>query len=596
MTEYTSKDIRVLEEMEHIRLTPGMYIGTTENPVHLVEESLDNALDEVLAGYATAVTIHLDTKNHVYSVLDNGRGIPFDKDIPIIISTKLFSGAKFQDNKTAYKISSGLHGVGLVAVNALSSIFSIEIYRDKKYAKFDFENGKLKYKSITSFEGARPFSTKLQFTPAKKTFESLIPDIERIRRRLVTAAAEIGDKLTISLTIDDDKNPEIFKMNLEDYFKKYCVSIAEESTPLVYLNSTIDVESFNIMFSYSFEGSAAPRIFSSVNLLPVDSGGTHINSLIDLFKDFFATKAKKMDVKFQPNDCLTGLRCYTNLRLIKPTFSGQSKDKLTNSRIDLEKFIKILRNEMENYFTKNPDQLETLLTGFENYRRKLESKKLKTVGNGKRSSTKFTKLRDCISRNGELFIVEGDSAAGSLIQARNPSTTAIFPLKGKIPNVSNAKDILKNKEVSELIQSLGTGVEPHFSIDNLRYDKIICATDADPDGSHIACLLTMVIAILVPEIIKQGKFFIAQTPLFAINEGKTFIPLWNEKDVKAAMENKKHITRFKGLGELNPAQLKTCLIDKTRKLIPISFTKDIDKMVKLFSDVEEKRQLLLKEI
>ena len=193
-----------------------------------------------------------------------------------------------------------------------------------------------------------------------------------------------------------------------------------------------------------------------------------------------------------------------------------------------------------------------------------------------------------------MYIVEGESAGGSIIQSRNPKIHAILPLKGKsIPNATTKKDILKNKEVGELISAMGAGVGPHFNINNLRYDKIICATDADHDGNHIACLVTMMIAILVPEIIQAGKYYIAQTPLFAINEGKTFIPLWTEKELEDARAKNRKISRFKGLGELSPGQLKVCLLDEaTRNLIPLKYSTNMDELIKLFSSAVEKRSLL----
>ena len=223
----------------------------------------------------------------------------------------------------------------------------------------------------------------------------------------------------------------------------------------------------------------------------------------------------------------------------------------------------------------------------------LDAKKIKTSPNGKRVSTKFTKLRDCSGAAGELFIAEGESASGGLVDCRDPRKHAILPLKGKIPSAANAKDILKNKEISELIGSLGTGVGPQFDITSLKYDKIICATDADDDGLHIFALLTLALAILVPDIIKNGHYYYAETPLYAINEKNNFVPLWTQDEIKKAKDDNKTLIRIKGLGEMNPDQLKVVLInEKTRRLIPVTYTSDIDKMTKLFSDSNEKRKLL----
>lgn len=594
MTEqYTHENIKVLDEISHIRLNAGMYIGETSTPVHLIEEALDNALDECMGGYCKAVAINLNTKDHVYCIIDNGRGIPIENDTPITISTKLFSGAKFQDSKSSYNVSSGLHGVGLVAILALSDSYVVEIYRNNTHAKFTFENQKLKNKIVEEFKGSKPFSTKIQFKPSKKIFENTIPDIDRIRRRLYVASAELKD-CTFLLNIDDVK--EYIKLDPDEFFKKYCLNDGDTNvSDTIFINSKLDnKEKFNIKFSYSFDGTLAPRVFSSVNLLPVDNGGIHVNLFLDLIKEFFSNKAKKAGIKIQPTDVFCGLRAYLSLELINPEFSGQSKEKLINKKEYLIKLINKLKQTIEIYFNNNGDKLESLLSFFEEYRRKLDSKKIKTRNNfGKRPSTKFTKLRDCTSANGELFIVEGDSAGGGLIQCRDTRKHAILPLKGKIPNAVNADDILKNKEIEEFIRSLGTGVGPNFDISNLKYDKIISATDADADGGHISCLLTIAASILVPEIVKQGKLYIARTPLYAITEKNTFIPLWTEKELSLAKQENKKISRFKGLGELNPSQLKICLIDEnTRKLIRVEYSSDINKILKLFSDVNEKRKLL----
>lgn len=587
---YSSKDIRVLKELEHIRLNPSMYIGDTSNPVHLVEEAIDNALDEALAGYATIIAVNIDTKKHIYSVMDNGRGIPLDKDSPIIISSKLFSGAKFQDKKTAYEISSGLHGVGLVAVNALSSQYKIEIFRDGKHALFIFKNAKLKSKVIEP-NGNSPFSTKIEFTPEKKIFETLIPDIDRIRKRLTTASAELDKKITFVLQVDDEK--EVIKLSLDDYFQNNCLSTGGADITLL-LNSNHKPEQFRIMMAYENEGPITYKILSSVNLLPVEGGGTHVKCFMDLLKDFFMFKAKKLNYKFQPNDVLYGLRAYLMLSLIEPKFSGQTKDRLTNRKTYFDKFMKDCRFQLDQFATKYPKKLEEFLNRFQDYRKKIDSKRLSGNGSSRRASTKFTKLRDCTSRNGELFIVEGESAGGSIIQSRSPVMHAVLPLKGKsIPNVTMRKDILKNKEVGELVVAIGAGIGPHFDISKMRYSKIICATDADQDGSHIACLVSMVLAVLLPEVIKAGRYYLAQTPLFAVNEKKVFIPLWNEVELEKARKDNRTIQRYKGLGEMNPSQLKISLLDReTRHLTQVEYSKDIDSLVKLFSSAEEKRKLV----
>ena len=589
---YNAKDVRVLGEIEHIQLNSGMYIGETTTPVHLIEEALDNALDEALAGYATIIAVIIDTKKNLYTILDNGRGIPLEDDIPITISSKLFSGAKFQDKKSAYEIVAGMHGIGLVAINALSAFYKVEVYRNNKHGIFEFKDAKLKRSKIIKYDEKVPFSTKIEFIPNKKYFETLIPDLNRIRKRLSIASAELPDNLYFVLTIDEKQ--EVFNLNTIDYFKSECLSNKDNDVEIIKLDSAIKPESFEVLFAYEKEGSVVPKIISSVNLLPVKQGGSHIAIFYDTLKEFFLNKAKKNNLLFQPNDCLYKLRAYLKLNLIEPKYSGQTKDSLINTKSYLNKFIKNFKIQLEQFAVKNEDLLKEYLERFHSYRVNLDSKKLITPTNGKRASTKFTKLRDCTSRQGELYIVEGNSAAGGILTSRDTRKHAVLPLRGKsIPNITTKKNILSNVEVRELITACGTGVEPKFNIDNLRYDKVICATDADHDGNHIACLVTMAIGMLMPGIIKANKYFIAQTPLFAINEGKVFIPIWTDDKLEKARNDNRKITRFKGLGELSPFQLKICLLDEeTRHLIPITYSENINDLINLFSKAEEKRKLI----
>jgi DNA gyrase subunit B len=587
--EYNAKDIKTLSDIESVQVNPDQYIGSTETPTHLIEEALDNALDEAQTGNVSIIAINIDTKNNIFSIIDNGRGIPLTDNVPKLISTKLHSGAKFRGSKTAYEISSGLHGVGLVTLAALSDFYTIEIYRDGKCGKWEFEHSKLKRNKIIPFTDKKPFSTMIKFKPSKKYFETLTPNINRIKRRLTIASAELSQNMSFILNIDGEQ--EILKLSLMDYFKTSCIGTNEEFGKVSYFKTSDPPEEFNVILTYVKTGSVTPKSLSSVNLLPVDDGGTHINILYEILRDLFVEKGKKLEYNFQPTDTLVGLRAYLMLSLKEPRFGGQTKSKLTNRKTDFEHFNKNLRKQLDVYFVKHKEHLHELLQQFHDYRQKMDAKKIKPKTNS-RASTKFTKLRDCTSKLGELFIAEGESASGGLVDCRDPRKHAILPLRGKIPSAATKKEILKNKEILELIMSLGTGYGPNFDLRRLKYSKIICATDADEDGLHIFCLLTLALAVLVPEVIKSGHYFYAQTPLYAINEKNNFIPLWTEEEVSKAKSENRKLIRAKGLGELNPNQLKKVLIDNTRRLIPVTFTKDLNKIIKLFTDSNEKRKLL----
>ncbi len=592
MSEYTHKDIKTIDELiEHIRINAGMYAGETETPIHLFEECFTNSLDEAIPGFASIIAININKENNIYEIIDNGRGIPIENDTPISISTK-FSGGKFKNSKKAYLIASGRHGVGLVVVNALTDFYQIEIFRDKKYAKFRFENGKLADKVINKYTDRIPFSTKISFKPNKKFFNHEEITYDKIKNRIITASVELP-KCTFVLNYNDKR--EVIKLDKLSFFQNNCLNSDKEYTNLIELQNNDNHEKFDIMFCYSKDGPISPKIISSLNILPVEDGGTHINIFTNILKDVLISKAKKLDYKFQPQDILIRLRAYLSLYLEEAEFGGQTKNKLTNKISYFEKLTKKIKLSLESYFQKNEDELHDILQILHDYRKNLDSKRFRNKTNGnKRGSVKFTKLKDCSSSNGELFIAEGDSAGGGLVDERDPSIHAILPLKGKIPSIVNKDLLLKNNEVKEIIQAIGTGIGPDFDISKMRYAKVIGALDADPDGGHIFCLLSMMMLKILPEVVKEGRFYLIRTPLRAINEKKYFKPLWTEEEFQNALKEKRKITRFKGLGELNPWQLKICALDEnTRRLIQVNYPQNPDTLFSLFYDVEERRKLLV---
>jgi len=490
--DYTHESIRVLEEIEHIQTNPGMYIGDTANPTHLVFELLDNALDEAQAGHANLVGIEIDTKKHIVSVADNGRGIPIENDTINTIATKLFSGGKFdKGQKGVYTIASGLHGIGIVAVTALSEFMEIEVHRDNQHAHYKFENAKATESNVEPVTADKtPFSTQVLFKPHKKYFEALTFDIQMIRDRLKIASVHIPS-LTLILIVDDTR--ETISCDMDSYFNEELLSDFNEKTsqltPIMDLNVKVKDESLHIKFCWELGGKATPRMIGCVNLLNVKQG-THINRSFDLFRTVIHNWATKQKIKIDKQDCLIGFRGCTTIMLYQPQYTSQTKERLAVPKTKLDHLFSIAEKKFAEIFNSNTELHDSLLNYFQAYRKKLDSSKkiIKTDGN---TVTRFnsvidSKLRDCSTHSvdmSELFITEGASAGGSLIQCRNPKYHAILSLKGKIPNIAaDSKDFLKNKEIIEIINALGTGIEPDFSIDGLRYGKIIFATDADADG------------------------------------------------------------------------------------------------------------------
>lgn len=604
---YSESNIKILDGIEHIRLRPGMYIGSMQDPTHLLYEVLDNSIDEAMIN-KTSLTVNINLDDFIYEVIDNGRGIPLGsiKDpkygnlpIPVIIASQINSSGKF--DKNSYDISIGLHGVGLVVVNALSDWLIIDSKKEKERKIFRFEDGKWDKKVIN--DNPLDYSTKITFKPCKKYFKKLSLNLEKIKRRLFLVSANSNIKIYLNIIRNKKIESIVYEHNMYQYYEYIYPYMKDKIKYKIDVNGKKG-ERLRILFGYDFDNLNS-QSHGSINLLSVDQG-THINKSVLTIKNMFFDFNKDKDVL--KDDFGVGLNVYVDLLLRNPTFNSQTKERLTNDYSDIKYLIDQLSNKLKKYFNDNPDELKIVLDNISDYRSRLNNKKnikskiIKTSRLSRGLTSSDSRLRDCSNREVDstrLFIVEGMSAAGSLMQCRDPKVDAVLPLRGKILNVLNSTDekTFKNKEILDMVNSIGVGtVHTGIHLDKIRYSKIVILTDADYDGFHIATLLMAAFIELIPDVVKEGLIYYAIPPLFGMKEKNKFIPLFDEQKAFKLIDQEKTLIRYKGLGEMNPDELQLAILDdRYKKWLQINYPEnkeDREYIVSLFTSSNEKRKLL----
>ena len=613
VSDYSAKDITVLKGLEPVRLRPGMYIGGTDARAlhHLFAEVIDNSMDEAVAGHATRIEVELD-KGGYLSVTDNGRGIPIDphpeyknKSALEVIMTELHSGGKFDNG--AYETSGGLHGVGVSVVNALSDHMIVEVARGKKLYRQTFKRGKPigKLEKLGEINNRR--GTKISFHPDAEIFGAKAHFSPARLFRMARAKAylqpgvEIRWKCDSELVANLETIPEeavfLFPGGLADFLKETLGNKVTVTPEIFRGKSKAEKGHGRVEWAVSWSpqgfGDADSFVRSYCNTVPTLSGGTHEAGLraaltkgLRAYADISGMSKKAANIS--PDDVMNSTGALISIFLSNPEFQGQTKDRLSNT--EAARIVEnAVRDPFDHWLAASPKDATKLLEYVieqaddrlrrrkaRDVKRKAATRKLRLPG----------KLADCSNKSAEdteIFIVEGESAGGSAKQARNRKTQAILPLKGKILNVESASlaKIQANKEINDLATALGVGIGKKFNPDDLRYERVIIMTDADVDGAHIAALLITFFYRYMPSLIDEGRLYMAMPPLFRISQGGKSMYANDEihKDFLLETEftgrGKIEIGRFKGLGEMMPAQLKvTTMNPETRTLARITIDQE----------------------
>ncbi|MDD2377489.1 MAG: DNA topoisomerase (ATP-hydrolyzing) subunit B [Bacilli bacterium] len=623
---YDASDIQVLEGLEAVRKRPGMYIGTTSSRGlhHLVWEIVDNAIDEALAGYCDDIEVIINKDNSI-TVKDDGRGIPVGIHKKTGISTVetvftiLHAGGKFGGG--GYKVSGGLHGVGGSVVNALSSWLEATIYQGGKVHHIRFENGGKPVKSLEVIDtcSLERTGTTITFKPDPTIFtETQLFDYELLRTR-IRELAFLNKNLRIILCDERDNN-ELKKEEFvyEGGISAYVELLNKSKSPIheniIHFEGEVDNVSLEVAFQYN--SSYTTNVYSFTNNIHTHEGGTHEdgvkNSLTRIVNNYARNNKiiKDNEESLTGDDVREGLTMIISCKHPDPQFEGQTKTKLGNSEV--RKIASDVFSEgFERFLLENPDQAKIIIEkAITASRARIAAKKARELTRrkgGLELTNQWGKLTDCSSKDAsisEVFIVEGDSAAGPAKQGRNSETQAVLPIRGKILNVEKARldRIFSNEEIRSMITAFGTGIGEDFDITKLRYHKIIIMTDADVDGAHIRTLLLTFFYRYFKPLVEAGHIYAAQPPLYKISHGKTNKYVLNEEErdeyIATLPENTNYdITRMKGLGEMDAIELReTTMHIDSRVLVRIELDDAIQAdeifQVLMGEEVEPRRKFI----
>lgn len=597
--EYTASSIEVLSGLDPVRKRPGMYTDTTR-PNHLAQEVIDNSVDEALAGFATQidVTLHADGS---MTVTDDGRGMPTDihpehgvSGVELIL-TQLHAGGKFSHD--SYQISGGLHGVGVSVVNALSQALTVTIWRNGEESRINFKDGyKASDLEVVGSCAKKKTGTSVHFLPDPQYFDSPKFSIPRLKHNLRAKAVLCpGLRIVFNAPNPDDSAEWYYEDGLKDYLATACVGY--DTLPDAPFTGSVNSKTGGVDWAVIWLPEGGELLQESyVNLIPTAQGGTHVNGfrsgLLDALREFCEFRnLLPRGIKLTPEDLWERCAYVLSAKLADPQFSGQTKERLSSR--EASSFISgIVKDTFALWLNDHTEQAEALaeLTITTAQSRLRQAKKVvrKKVTQGPALPGKLADCSGQDSERSELFLVEGDSAGGSAKQARDREFQAILPLRGKILNTweVDSGQILASQEVHDIAVALG--IDPATKdLSGLRYGKVCILADADSDGLHIATLLCALFVRHFPELVKQGHVYVAMPPLYRIDLGKEVYYALDESEKEGILERlaseKKrgtiNVQRFKGLGEMNPLQLReTTMAPDTRRLVQLTFNEDEDTM------------------